>query len=223
MFSSGGLIRDLQGLHYRLSNKYLNYVGKVDFFENPFLFTHTSGTIINKEVFLKTEGSPIGMKCLQDFALFVQIALISDFIYVGIPISKYVGGVAGQTTSADEEKRYHLLQFVVLFYNILYRKWADTNKKDHKVKLFFKYDLRHRFKGFLRTKNWRSLDYFYCNLDKEVVSMLCPLEKLLYKKHCMLLGLSWINVTKLIWRTHRFPVVGEKVDIMEIACKYRVW
>lgn len=223
LFSSGGLIQDQQGLHYRLCNKYLNYRGKVDFFENPFLFTHTSGTIINKKVFDKTEGSPVGMRCLQDFALFVQIALISDFIYVGIPLSKYVGGVAGQTTSADAEKRYYLLQFVVLFYNILYKKWSETNFRNNNVKLFLKYDLRHRFKGFLRTKNWKSLDYFYANLNAEPLSLLCPLEKFFYRKHYVKLGVLWINLTKLLWRTHKFPVVGADVNIDKINLKYRIW
>ncbi len=223
LVSSGGIVQDSQGLHYRLANKYINYKGVVNFFENPFLFTHTSATIVNKDVFLKTEGSPAGMKCLEDFILFIQVALISDFVYVGIPLSKYVGGVAGQITSIDEKKRYYWLQFVVLFYNTLYRKWADTNFSNHTVKLFLKYDLRHRFKCYLKTNNWKSLDYFYSNLESEVISLLSPLERLLYRKHYILLGVLWINITKLIWRIHKFPVIGGKVNIMKIAYRYRVW
>lgn len=46
------------------------------------------------------------MKCLEDFALFVQLALLGDFIYIGLPISKYIGGVPGQITAASGEKLF---------------------------------------------------------------------------------------------------------------------
>lgn len=119
--------------------------------------------------------------------------------------------------------RYYLLQFVVLFYNILYKKWSETNFRNNNVKLFLKYDLRHRFKGFLRTKNWKSLDYFYANLNAEPLSLLCPLEKFFYRKHYVKLGVLWINLTKLLWRTHKIPVVGADVNIDKINLKYRIW
>ena len=52
------------------------------------------------------------MKCLEDFALFVQLALLGDFIYIGLPISKYIGGVPGQIT-VHQEKNY------LVFYPLL--------------------------------------------------------------------------------------------------------
>jgi len=223
LFSSGGLVQDPQGLHYRLSNKYLNYIGKVDFFENPFVFIHTSSTIINNSVFKKTDGFPVGMKCLEDFALFVQMAFISDFVYVGIPLSKYNGGVAGQTTSVDEETRYQWLQFVVLFYNLFYKKWIESGCKSKTARIFLLYDLRHRFKGYLNAHNWRSLDYLYSNLNPEMLNLLTCCDRILCKKHMSFLGKTWINLTKLLWRTHKFPIVGEKADISKIKLKYRRW
>ena len=37
------------------------------------------------------------------------------------------------------------------------------------------------------------------------------------------LSILWINMTKVIWRMHNFPVVGERVEACLIDKKYRVW
>lgn len=223
LYSSGGLIKNPNGLYYRLANKYLNYIGKINWFEEPYVFTHTSGTIINKEIFKKTDGSPRGMLCLQDFALFIQIALISDVIYVGLPISKYIGGVPGQTTSADEEKRYKLLKYVDYLYNMTYTKWKEQGCQNNTFMSHQKYIIRHRFKGFLTTHNWRSIDYFYDNLNEDLKKEFTKFELYLYRHHNVFGGLLWINFTKILRRIHGYTVFGEKIDVEKIPLKYRNW
>lgn len=224
LYSSGGLIKNANNtVTYRLSNKYIGYQGKVNFFENPFVFTHTSGTIINKSVFFKTDGSPKGMKCLQDFALFVQLALKGDFIYVGLPLSKYIGGVAGQTTSASAERRFELLKYVPLFYNLSYQKWAESDHTNKVFLCYLKYDIRHRFKRYIQNKNWKSLHFLYNHLSKDNLSLLFCFERYLYTHQMSNLSVVWINFTKIIWRLHHYPVVGAKVNTNKIPVKYRKW
>lgn len=222
LFSSAGLIQNADGsINYRIAKKYMNKITQPNYFENPFVFTHTSATIINKVYFNKTEGSPKGMLCLQDFALFIQLALIGRFTYIGIPLSKYVGGVKGQTTSADKEKRYKLLKYVCFLYNYIYDKSnVNTNRTFY---IFLKYEIRHRFKGFLKSSDYKSLDYFIDNLSTNVKNLFYKWELLLYKKRIRLLSLIWINFSKIVWRLHGFPVTNEDININKINSKYRKW
>ena len=221
MFSSAGLIQNADGsVIYRVARKYVNKIVQIDFFENPFLYTHTSGTIINKKYFYKTEGSPKGMLCLQDFALFMQLALVGKFTYVGIPISKYIGGVKGQTTSADKEKRFKLLKYVCFLYNFIYTK--NNNTSNLVFYRYLKYDIRHRIKGFIENNDRRSLDYFLANLSDEVLNLFFSWEISLYKNN-RTISLCWVNFTKLIWRTHGYPIVGESIDVEKLEKEYRKW
>lgn len=222
LFISGGLVTNSNGtISYRLSNKYLNQSVRVDFFENPFLFCHTSGTIINKESFRQTDGSPKGMRCLEDFALFMQLAIAGSVVYIDLPISKYVGGIPGQTTSADEEQRYALMKYVVFFYNFIYSKKRNGISKS--FDLWFKYDIRHRMKVFMRTRNYRSLDFLISNLSEDVLGLFTRQELFMYRRKLRCLSIIWVNISKVIWRLHRFPVIGEKVDINRIESKYLNW
>lgn len=222
LICSGGLIKNANGsIVYRLANKYINQILPVNFFENPFLFCHTSGTIINKKYFDKTEGFPPGMLCLEDFALFMQLALIGKFIYVGIPISKYIGGVEGQITSVTAEKKFKLLKYVCFFYNFIQTK--RNNNVDNIFNIYLKYDIRNRIKNFMKEQDLRGLDYFIDNLSVENLSLFSKLEIILYKKRYIALSILWIKFTKCIWRMHRFPIIGEKINSKKINPKYRIW
>lgn len=222
LFSSAGLIIDSNGCHYRLARKYQNYIGKVDWMEAPFVFTHTSGTIINRLVFNCTKGSPVGMRCLQDFALFMQIALRSDVVYVGLPISKYVGGVPGQTTSADPEKRYRLLEYVCYFYSMAYKDWVGLGKKNKKFLTYHKYIVRNVCKNLIKVDE-RSIIYFIDHLSAEAKQPFFNFEWRLYKSKYKKIAIFWINITKALWHLYGYPVGGEKVDINMIPSKYRTW
>ena len=223
LYASGGLIQNANGsIVYRLANKYINQILPVRFFENPFLFCHTSGTIINRRYFNKTDGSPQGMLCLQDFALFMQLALVGKFIYIGIPISKYIGGVKGQTTSVSVAKKFNLLKYVCFLYNFIQTKRNNINV-DNTFNIYFKYDIRNRIKNFMKEQALRGLDYFINNLSLENLSLFSRLEIILYKKKYITLSILWINFTKCIWRMHRFPVIGEKINSKKINPKYRIW
>lgn len=219
LYSSGGLVINAdESISFRLSKKYLNKITICDYFSNPHLFCHTSSTIINKKVFLQTDGSPRGMLRSQDLALFFQIALKGPFVYVGLPLSKYVGGVVGQATSSNKLKA---LKYFCYLYNFI----SEKNKQIQNKSLiyFFKYALRHNFKSCFLERDYNSLHYWLVNLSTDVLSYFSKFEILLYKKHVRTISLLWINFTKVIWRIKDRPVLYEKVDLSQIDKKYLDW
>ena len=208
---------------YRIAKKYINQIRLINFFENPCVFSHTSGLTINKKIFYKTHGFPVGMKCCEDYACTQAIALISPTIYIGLPISKYNGGVEGQITSIDASTRFKYLKYVVDYYNLVMNDYIISNQKNKLFKIYFKYDIRHRIKGFIIGKDYKSLDFFIDNLSSENKKLLFRTEIQMYKKRYNLLSVLWILLTKCIWRIHNFPVVGEKINTRKINSKYLSW
>lgn len=226
MICTGGLMGNKKNpnkVSYRIAKKYLEQITPINFFENPCVFAHTSGLIIRKDIFKKTHGFPIGMKCCEDYACSQAVALITQTIYIGLPISKYNGGVEGQTTSIDAETRFKYLKYVVDYYNLVmtdFITWHSTNKI---FKIFFKYDIRHRIKGFFMQNDYKSLDYFLNNLSLDNKKLLTTTELFLYKKRIRHLAVCYINVSKILWRCRSYPIVGEKIDKHQIEAKYKQW
>lgn len=219
LYSSGGLVMNADGsIAIRLSKKFLNKTTICNFFSNPHLFCHTSSTIINKKAFLQTDGSPRGMLRSQDLALFFQIALKGPFVYIGLPLSKYVGGVVGQATSGNKS---NALKYFCYLYNFISEKNKQTQNKS--LVSFFKYALRHNFKCCLLEKDYNSLNYWLTNLSTYVLSYFPKWEIFLYKKHFRAISLLWINVTKVFWRIQGKPVLYEKIDLTKIDKKYLSW
>lgn len=225
MICTGGLygnVKDPSIVGYRIASKYINKTSVINFFDNPCAFTHTSGLSVKRSVFEKTHGFPLGMKCCEDFACTQSIALITKTVYIGLPISKYNGGVEGQITSIDAETKFKYLKYVVDYYNLVMNDFLLTKSTDKVFKIFLKYDIRHRIKIYIKTRNYRSLNYLLSNLSNEVLNLFPIWEISLYKNNRNI-SLYWINFTKLIWRTHGYPIVGEHIDKMKISEKYRAW
>lgn len=224
MYCTAGLIQNANGsVGYRVANKYIGKTLEINYFENPDVFSHTSATTLSKKVFMKSHKSPKGMKCCEDLSLFYDLALMAPVIYCGLPLSKYVGGVPGQTTSASVERRKYLLQFVIFLYN----KFADEIKLSPNVNLrksaeiYLQYILRHRFKNYLTHETYQ-FNSFFNGLSECVFSFLSPIEKYLYANNKRL-AILYINITKLFWRMRRYPVVGAEVNVDKILSKYLSW
>lgn len=224
MICAGGLYENKKTgkIGYRIASKYINKIIEVNFFENPCVFSHSSGLSVRKSVFNKTQGFPIGMKCCEDYTCTQSIAIITKTIYIGLPISKYNGGIEGQTTSIDTEKRYQYLRYVVDYYNLVTANYNRFHLKNETFKIYIKYDIRHRLKGFIKNKDERSMTFFLNNLSNEVLNLFPKLEVTLYRSHKSVL-IYWINLTKLIWRLHNYPIVGENINPLKIESKYRHW
>lgn len=222
MICTGGLYENKKTgkIRYRIASKYINKILEVNFFENPCVFSHSSGLSVRKSVFNKTQGFPIEMKCCEDYACTQSIALITKTIYIGLPISKYNGGIEGQTTSIDAEKRFQYLRYVVDYYNLVTANYKRFHLKNETFKIYFKYDIRHRIKGFIKNKDERSMTFFLNNLSDEVLNFFPKWEITLFRSRKKKL-IYWINLTKLIWRIHKYPIVGENINPLKVESQYR--
>ena len=210
MFCCAGYVRDNNGIHYRLAKKYKGKTLIVNYFENPQVFTHTSAVIVRKTEFNKSEGFPLKMRCNEDFALTYKVALITQVVYVGELLSVYVGGVEGQITSISNEERFRLLSDVVKRFNISYSLWLKTEKQNKLYLVFDKYEIRSRIYGFLQRNDYKSIHFFINNLSDDIKLNFFRIEFKLYRvKKLNLICQLYILLTKLIWRIHRFPIVGE--------------
>lgn len=222
LYSSGSLIYNADGsISYRLAKKYLNKIVVCDFFENPHVYIHTSATVINKSIFQLTDGSPRGMLRSQDYALFFQIALKGPFVYIGLPISKYIGGVPGQATSSTVENNFKTLKYFCYLYNFIKEKNRYVQNKS--LNAFFRYALRHSFKQCIKERNYNNLDFYLTHLSDDCLSLFYKWEVLIYKKKRRFMSLLWINFTKLLWRASGKPVLFEHFKINSIHEKYLNW
>lgn len=226
MVCTGGVLcnkKNPDEINYRLSSKYLNKIVKVNYFENPFVFSNASAMTVRKDVFYKVQGFPVGIKFCEDYICAQKIALITPTVYIGLPLSKYNGGVEGQTTSSNDDIKFSHFQDVVDYYNLVMSKYVSENSSNSVFKTFFQYDIRHRIKLFLKNRDYRRLNYFFNNLSVENLGLLFPFELYIYKKKLRNIGILWINVTKILWRMNRYPIMGEQINPNKIKETYRKW
>ncbi|MDR0606078.1 MAG: glycosyltransferase family 2 protein [Bacteroidales bacterium] len=204
MICTAGFVYGGDKMCSRIAKKYNNKVTLINFFENPHVFVHTSATVVKKTAFYKTQGFPAGMKNNEDYACFFSIAMISDVVYNGCPLSIYWGNIPGQATSEKNMDSH-----VINRHNLCYANWVKSGKQNRTFLIFMKYEIRHQILGYLKNKNATALNYLMDNLSNEIKRHFSSFEWLLYKKWCTL-SITYIYLTKIIWRTHGYPVVNYK-------------
>lgn len=158
----------------------------------------------------------------EDLLAFESLALRTEVVYLGIPLSKYVGGVEGQLTVMNQTNP-KALESGALYYNQLVTDCISLHGYIlPELKIFFKYRLRHQFKGLLNNGDYLTLCKEWGMLSKAVRSLLHRWEYPLMS-HYPKLALLWINFSKIIWRTHRYPIVGQKINESKIKSEYLKW
>jgi len=194
-------------------DRYRNKIQVIEYFENPHTMPHTSAMIVSRQLFLQIDdgnGFPAGMKCCEDWSCFNRMAFLAPFVYVGYTLGIKNNGVFGQITGTNTEERFKLLCFVVDFYNLTH---DFSQKYSHKAELFgifFRYDLRNRVLCSLREKDYQTIDYLFAGLDQECLNELSGFEKWIYTSEKMnFIAKLYVYGTKLMWRTHGFPVLGK--------------
>ena len=205
MYCCAGFVKNADGsIFKRINSKISEKFTKIQFFQNPHVFLHTSSTIVNKDIFNKTKGFPPGMIRNEDYALFFSIALISDVCYCNIPLSTYVGGVPNQATSNFSLKT---LESTVFRFNYVFYNWCSSNKSNKEFLIFTKYELRHIFKRNNIKNEYKLIDYYFQNLDNKLLKEFYAFEIYLYKRKTFkTLSKLFINFTKLRWRLRGYPV-----------------
>ena len=206
MYCCAGKVRNNTGTYSRIANKYKGQIREINYFENPHVFTHTSATIVSKIAFNKTQGFPTGMRLNQDYALFFSVALITPVIYCGFMLSIYVGDVDGQTTQRSQKRSFQKEKYVAARINHCHINWEETNKTNKVFGVFERYELRGRILGYLKMKNYKSMQYFMQELNPKVINELQLFELWLYKQtYLNKIAILYIYYTKLIWRSKKFP------------------
>lgn len=205
MFCCAGYVKDRGGKHLRLAEKYHGKIQKIDFFENPGVFLHTSATIVDKASFEKTNGFPVGMKRNEDFALFFTIALHVPVVYCGFPLSIYVGEVGGQATQTPSNQ---VIQHIINRYNLVYRNYILLNLPNPSFIIYTKYELRHHIITLIRCNDYISIKKIIDSLDSEIKRLFHQFELLLYSNEVFRsLALIEIYLTKIRWRLRGYPRV----------------
>jgi len=203
MYCCAGFLRESNGTEYlRYSKKYKDEIQEINYFENPFFFTHTSSTIIKKSEFNKTDRFPLNMKINEDLVLFCSLALITRVIYCPYPLSVYIRGVEGQATSVNLKiESYKISRTNQVFHN-----WLKTNQKNKLFLTFTKYEMRNEVIVYLRNNDYDALNYLMKNLDARLLKYFSSFELFLYKsKSLKLTAMSFIYFTKSIWKFSGFP------------------
>lgn len=205
MYCCAGFNKDNTGQYLRVARKYKGKTLKIDFFENPGVFIHTSATIVRKSHFKTAGGFPVGMKRNQDFALFFTIALISPVVYCGFPLSIYNGGIPGQTTSTPSNL---VINHIINRFNHVHGYYTSKNIINSTYIIYLKYELRHQIISYLRKNDFISIKEVISLLDKEIVKLFSTYEISLYSnKKNKSLSIAYIYFTKIRWRLRGFPRV----------------
>ncbi len=203
LFCCAGTVRSGGREYLRLATKYKGVLAKINFFENPHVFVHTSATVVAKSDFNKTQGFPVGMKRNQDYALFFALALHTQTVYCGFPLSVYVGDVEGQATSTSFEV---VKAHVIRRFNMVHDTWCSTGKKNVTYMVFTKYELRHFFLGFLRNKDYGNNLFFKKNLSTALLTEFPQWEWSLYTYPLFnKVAIGYIYLTKIRWRLRGYP------------------
>lgn len=223
LFLCAGLTHNADGsIGYRIASKYEGKKCVINFFENPEVFLHTSGTIVNKNLFYKTHRFIIGMRQFEDKLAIHALALLTQTVYCGIPLTKYNGGIPGQLTQLNR-KDSKTVDSELLYFNMIMDDCYNAPHFNKFCPIFIQYNLRHYLKLILKQRNYMKLDYFFNHLSLRPKKLLNPLEIFIMKHHYSTLAVLWINFTKIRWRMRGYPYAGQKIKICVIDNKYLSW
>lgn len=212
LFISARFDQDLSKLikNEMVATKYKNEISEIDYFENPHVFSHISATVIKRSILTENFDSwgrfVPGHKYNEDFAFLFRVALHTKFVYIGIPLIIYNGGVDGQTTSALGNNIR--IKDTILFHNIVLSEWLSLTEKPKNFKIFMQYEIRHILLGYIRDNKQDEISSFCNLLDRNYSKFFCIFE---WKQYCSGSTSKWmkyyIYLTKIRWRMRGFPRV----------------
>ena len=223
LFLCGGLVRNADGSVYvRIANGYEGYKGRISLFKNPEVFSHTSATIVNKVKFNKTHRFVAGMCKYEDFLATQSLALISDVVYCGLPLTKYIGGVEGQLTHQNINNPKAEESVLLYYKQIVNDSIAAKGEVDKLLRRYLLYNIRHRFKIDIVEHNEEMVFSRWEALSDAVHSIFPSFEMNIFRLSPMLYKF-YINVTKVCWRFTGNPRMGQKINLDKIPLSLLNW
>ena len=190
-----------------IAEKYKGKILEINYFENPHIFSHTSSTVVEKNVFNQVGGFNKELVTQEDLTLFALVALTKPTIYCGFPLSYYYGNVGGQATSRIKGSYIRYIDASIKF-NLTYKLW-NLRGRDNKIfKIFLKYEFRHQIICVLRLNDFSSIKIILESIDTDILKLFPFLEIILYKMPLFKIwNKFYIYVTKLLWRVLGYPRV----------------
>lgn len=225
LYLTGGIVGSIKHkkFAYRIAKKYVGKILEVNIFENPEVFSHSSATVVSKEKFYKTHGYIHGMCQFEDFLASQAIALISQVIYCGLPLSKYNGDVEGQLTKKNIINRGKAMGSVVIYYNTIVSDYYNTTSSNKIFLIYMKYNIRHLVKNLLTSSDFQTLEYYRIEFHFDVWSLLWKGERFIYFNKLKIISILWINLTKVIWRLYFFPRIGQKINVNSLPYELKFY
>jgi len=189
-----------------IAQKYKGKLLEINYFENPHVFSHTSATVIEKNVFNQVGGFNEEQVTQEDRTLFTLVALTKPTIYCGFPLSYYYGNVEGQATTRTRDNISQRNIDICKHLNLTYKLW-DSKERDNKIfKIFFKYEFRHNIICALRQNNFSSIQIILENIDSDILKLFPFLEIKFYRMPSLKIwNKFYIYITKLLWRMRGYP------------------
>lgn len=223
LFLCGGLVKNADGsIYVRIAKGYEGYKGTIHLFKNPEVFSHTSATIVSREKFNKTHRFIVGMCKYEDFLASQSLALTTDVVYCGLPLTKYVGGVEGQLTCQNSNNP-KAEESVLLYYNqIVKDSIAAQGKVGKLLKRYLVYSIRHRFKIDILENHEDMIDSRWSALS-DTVQSLFPFYEMMIFRFSSRLYRFYVDVTKVLWRKYGYPRMGQAINRGKIPSSLLNW
>lgn len=201
-----------------LIDRYYKKSLPINYFMNPDRMSHIGATIIKKEAFIKAGGFDNSVSINEDFLLQGKIAMNGLYIYIGDLLHVYVGGVEGQATSLPG-KEYKRIKDMTIVINQLYNLYIETSRKNKLVPIALKYRLRHTILAMLKNKRYDLIKIIVNNLHPVLKDEMKSLH-FIENKSLRKFFIYYIYFTKMIWRLHNFPRVGQKSKYNDIFIQH---
>ncbi|WP_347988538.1 glycosyltransferase family 2 protein [Methylomonas sp. AM2-LC] len=193
-------------------NRYKDKIQTIEYFENPQTMPHISATVVAKSIFNQIDngnGFPVGKKLCEDWSCFNRLAFLAPYVYVGYSLAIRNNGVDGQITGLARTEQIKMMQYVVDFFNLTHEFSLNYPEKQRLFTIFFKYDVRNRILCQLRDNDHSTLQFLLSKLNPACLNEFSAFELKLYRiQNLNILAKIYIYITKLVWRSHGFPIVG---------------
>lgn len=196
LYCCGGVTLYPDGSGYlRYSPKFRGEISKVDFFEGPSFFCHTSSAVTSKARFEAVGGFPEAFSNKEDHALFQQLALRYPVVYCPAVLGIYRKGIPGQL-SADSTG---VLEILTKRVNTVFTAWSELDRgtSDPQFLRFALGEVRRTIRMALAESGDHDVHYVLDNLDPRLLRLVPTAERFVYRKS-KAASMSWIAFCRLL-------------------------
>lgn len=185
MYCGAGFVHFPDGSEFvRSAPKYSAGDRVVDYFENPYFFTHTSATVVRRTQFFGAGGFPIGMADNEDLVLFFKLALQFDVVFCPAPLSVYNFSPSRRKVRLQDQGLLptdagDIDLALIDRYNAVYRfsSGLGRNGRTSSFLAFTSYDLCSHVFGAFKAGDHSGAAALFHRIDPDLVAELNPFKR----------------------------------------------